>query len=308
MRNFVNQRATSENMTEKEVEMVMHYLICVYLKRVKKHKSCPPVHVTKSYTSTMLSLVDDYTKTGVFNALMQIEEEEDSDSESGGAATESDSALSNVLNEQATAQEAKLLADHAQWVKEQEAKEQARLAEEQKKMEVTELTNALCEELRDLVWDLREAQYFFEMTPEGQLEETLMHNSFAHIEAKIGELEHVNTFLVPEAHQKAVQAKLKAREEVGYLKTRFDHRTAGQVRPVLEGYATITRVTTWTDKYVNSIAFEYSDGTKRCWGSDFSGEEQTTDLKAEKIKTVHVWDAKKNRLAEGIKILATNGI
>merc|ERR1719242_1880978 len=105
MRNFVNQRATSENTTEKEVEMVMHYLICVYLKRVMKHKSCPPVHVTKSYTSTMLSLVDNYTKTGVFNALMQIEEEEedsevDSDSESGGAATES--ALSNVLNEQAT--------------------------------------------------------------------------------------------------------------------------------------------------------------------------------------------------------------
>merc|ERR1712038_593673 len=310
MRNFVNQRATSENMTEKEVEMVMHYLICVYLKRVKKHKSCPPVHVTKSYTSTMLSLVDDYTKTGVFNALMQIEEEEeDSDSESGGAETESDSALSNVLNEQATAQEAKLMADHAHWVKEQEEKQLARLAEEQQKMEVTELTNALCEELRDLVWDLREAQYFFEMTPGGQLEET-MHNSFSHIEAKIGELENVNTKLVPEAHKKIVQAKLRAREEVGYLKTRFDHRrAAGQVREVREGYATVTRVSTWTDKYVNSIAFEYSDGTKRVWGNDFSGEEQTTEFKAEKIQKVHVWKAKKKtRLAEGITFIATNSI
>jgi len=313
MRNFVNQRATSENMTEKEVEMVMHYLICVYLKRVKKHKSCVPVHVTKSYTSTMLSLVDDYTKTGVFNALMQIEEEEedsevDSDSESGGAETESDSALSNVLNEQATAKEAKLLADHAQWVKEQEAKERARLAEEQQKMEVTELTNALCEELRDLVWDLREAQYFFEMTPEGQFEGVLMHNSFAHVESKISELENVNTSLVPEAHQQAIQAKLKAREEVGYLKTRFDHRTAGQVRQVLEGYATITRVTTWTDKYVNGIVFEYSDGTKRCWGNDFSGTEQTTELKAQKVKTVHLWTTKNNKVAEGIRLFATNGI
>lgn len=309
MRNFVNQRATSENMTEKEVEMVMHYLICVYLKRVKKHKSCVPVHVTKSYTSTLLSLVDDYTKTGVFNALMQIEEEEeDSDSESGGAETESDSALSNVLNEQATAKEAKLLADHAQWVKEQEAKERARLAEEQQKMEVTELTNALCEELRDLVWDLREAQYFFEMTPEGQFEKVLMHNSFAHVESKISELENVNTSLVPEAHQQAIQAKLKAREEVGYLKTRFDHRTAGQVRQVLEGYATITRITTWTDKYVNGIAFEYSDGTKRCWGNVFSGTEQTTELKAQKVKTVHLWTTKNNKVAEGIRLFATNGI
>jgi hypothetical protein len=314
IRHFLKNRGSKDNMTDSEVETIFHFFICVYLKREKKLKNLPRLDVTKSYTSTMLSLVDENSTSGVFNALMQIEpfeEEEDSEvdseSESGGAETESDSALTNVLNEKATAKEAKLMAEHARWVKEQEAKELARLAEEQKKVEVLELTSALCEELRDLVWDLREAQYFFEMTPEGQLEGTLMQNSFAHIEAKIGELENVNTSLVPEAHQKVIRAKLKAREEVGYLKTRFDQRTAGQVRQVLEGYASISRITTWTDKYVNSIMFEYTDGTKRSWGTDFSGEEQTTDLKAQKIKTVHLWTTKKNKVAEGIRLYATNG-
>merc|ERR1719499_2024564 len=123
VRNFVDKHNhTSDNMTESDVVVVMHTLICMYLRRVKKLKALPHLNVTKSYTSTMLSLVDEYSTTGVFNALMQIEEEEDSEveSESGGAETESDSALTNVLSEQAT-KEAKLMVKHAQCVKEQEA-------------------------------------------------------------------------------------------------------------------------------------------------------------------------------------------
>lgn len=298
--------SSSNSMEESDVALVMHTLICVYLKKVKKQKRAPPTHITKPYTSSMVSLVHDYSITGVFNALMKIEDEEDSvDSESGGAETESDSALDLLLDDlvrQGTDKEAEILASQARWENEQKEKE----AEEQKKKDVKKLANALLQELRDLLWDLREAQYFYEMTPD--CEGKLIHDSFSHIESKIQELDNIDMSVVPQVHSKVIQAKLQAREEVGYMKTRFDHRSAGYVRKAEEGYATVTRVSTWTDKYVNAMAFEYSDGSKRFWGSDFSGEKRTTEFQNQKIKTVHLWTTSKNRVAKCIKLFATDGI
>merc|ERR1712038_1695830 len=196
----------------------------------------------------------------------QIEEEEESfslqESESGGAETESDSALDQVHAQRRRKEAAKkkaLLAKRAQEkaeaarLAELQKAEAAKLAEERQKAEVAELTNALCAELHDVVWDLREAQYFFEMTPDcdGAQVQTIL----AQVEAKICEVDSVNTALVPEVQSIASRAKFQAREEVGYIMAHFDRRAAGHVRAVEEGYATVSRVSTWTDKYVNAMAF-----------------------------------------------------
>merc|ERR1712038_692260 len=279
---FLTQRCgqSADCMPEAQVEVVLHTLLCLYCRKVLKQRQLPTTQATKPYVSQMVSLVDDFSRTGLYNFLLQIEEEEEEESfslqesESGGAETESDSALDQLHAQRRRKEAAKkkaLLAKRAQekaeaarLAEEREKAEAARLAELQKaeaaklaeerqKAEVAELTNALCAELHDVVWDLREAQYFFEMTPDcdGAQVQTIL----AQVEAKICEVDSVNTALVPEVQSIASRAKFQAREEVGYIMARFDRRAAGHVRAVEEGYATVSRVSTWTDKYVNAMAF-----------------------------------------------------
>jgi len=353
LRGFVASRCQGE-FQEAQLNMVMHLLIVVFLKKTRKQKKQPSMGQTKECTSHMASLVKVHSVDGVLDMLLNRQEEEE-DSHSGGDEAESDEELDyqNELRQQEMereaeeeckrqrqeairqkkrqrAQERKRLGEEARRQKELEAEqEQQRLEEEALRQQKLErqaqeaeqerqrlkreelarqnllLTQALCQELHDLCWNVREAQYFFEMQPGNDGSDVC--SILARIDAKIREIESVDTAGIPEGRSLAIKTKVAVRTEVGYIRARFDKRqAAAAARDVCEGYATLAKISTWCDECVNSIEFEHSDGTKRRWGDLKCGAQASTELSADQpLKTVHFWETRKQAgVGEAIKFWA----
>lgn len=183
--------------------------------------------------------------------------------------------------------------------------ERQRLEQEELSRQNLLLTQALCRELDDLCWNLREAQYFFEMQPGNDGSDVC--SILARIDAKISEIESVNTTGIPEGRSLAIKTKVAVRTEVGYIRARFDKRQAAEAaRDVCESYATVAKISTWCDECVNSIEFEYSDGTRRSWGNLVCGAQASTELNADQqLKTIHFWKTRNQaRVGEAIKFWA----